>query len=754
MNARTLLTLVVVALLVTPGLAVAAVSGSPEISATVADDTLTPGAETTLDVVLINSGDLESGSARNPSLNGEVTTARGTTVRVGSGNAPITVTTGEQVVGTFPEGATQPISFAVSVPDDADPGTYQVPVTVEYDYYSYVSETQGTRDRESETRTIDVAVTIEESARLNVTDVETTTRVGATGTVELTVRNDGSATATDATVSFSSPTSSLAFGQSTTASRYVDRWEPGEERTFEYQLTASQSAESQPHPFTLSADYELPSGEARSTVPTSVAVEPQPEQEFTVVSTANNVPVAGSGVYNVTLRNDGPDLAGDATVTLTSRNADVTLGQSASASRTVGDWATGETKTITFDASASASAQRQNYSLSASVAFEDADGNAGRVQGITLGLVPNQQRFTVLETDSSVPVGDTGEYAVTLRNDGSTTLRDTSVTLTSRNGDVTFGQSASASQFVGEWAPGETKTVTFDARAGSGAEQRDYALQATVGYQRASGTTGQQGSISLGLAPTAEQSFDIDNVETTLQVGDDGRLSGEITNTGPRPVEDVVVVWASEQRNVNPTETEYSIGRLGAGESAAFDFDVDVSDSARSGPRQFTIRAQYDNDEGQQRVSDSLNVRAEVAPERPEFDVAILNANVTAGQGTILELEITNAKDTPLRDISGKIFADSPITTPDDEAFVSALGPGESTTITFSISAGGGALEKTYPVSMDFQYEEPDGDTVTSDTYEIPVEVRESSGGGIPLVAVGVVALLAIVAVGGYVRFR
>ena len=643
MNSRTLLSLIVVALLATSGLATAAVTGSPDISVNVADNTLSPGEETTLGVTLLNSGELDSGSARNPSLNGEVTTARGTTVSVDSGDAPITVKTGKRAVGTFPQGATQePLPFTVVVPEDAEPGAYDVEVTVDYDYYSYVSETTGTRDRESEQRTFDVRVKIEESAQLEVSDVETTTQVDGTGTVDLTVENTGGAAAQDATLTLTSPSADLTLGQSASAERFVERWESGEQRTFTYRLSAASSAENEPYPFSLSADYELDSGESRTTDPVSVEVTPGPEQEFAVVS-----------------------------------------------------------------------------------------------------------------RESTVPVGGTGEYAVTLRNDGSDTLTDASVQLTSPNPDVTFGESNSASQYVGRWEPGAEQTLTFDARTGEGSEQRNYTVDATVTYERADDSVTQQSTQSLALRPTEEQSFAVDDVETSLAVGDDGTLSARLTNTAPRAVEDVVVVWASEQRNVDPIETEYSIGRLGAGESASFDFDVDVSSSARSGPRQFSVQAQYANDEGSQRTSDPLNLRAEVAPERDEFEVAVRSANVTAGQGTQIEVQITNAKEQPLRDINAKIFADSPITVGDDESFISALEPGESRTLTFSISAGSGALSKTYPLSMDFQYDEPDGDTVTSDTYSIPVEVEQPSGGGGPsLSLIGGGLVLIVVAIGGYVRFR
>jgi len=67
----------------------------------------------------------------------------------------------------------------------------------------------------------------------------------------------------------------------------------------------------------------------------------------------------------------------------------------------------------------------------------------------------------------------------------------------------------------------------------------------------------------VSLTPESEQTFAVGDVESTLAVGDDGELSGVLTNTGTRTVDDVVLTWASEQQNVNPTETEYAVGTLG-----------------------------------------------------------------------------------------------------------------------------------------------------------------------------------------------
>lgn len=527
MKRRLQLTIAIVVLLVVPGFSIAAVTGSPNLSVHLANNNVAPGEATTLDVVILNEGRVHSGSATNPALASEVTTARGVTVRIKNTNAPFEIKTEKQAVGNVPEGASPPISFQVVVPEDAEPGTYRVPVGVTYTYTDYISEGDTNREQSEVARTFHVRVTVEERARFDVVDVQSDAAVGSSGTVSLTVQNNGSATARDSTISLTSSSPDVTFSGVETGSRSAGTIEPGERRTLNYSVTASGDADPTAYPLTLTAEYEKANGQQFSTSGKTVSITPDPEQSFAV-------------------------------------------------------------------------------------------------------------------------------------------------------GEVT----------------------------------------------------------------------------SNLQVGDDGQLSGVLTNTGNRTVEDVVLTWAGEQRNVNPTETEYAIGSLEPGESAAFDFNVEVSDAARSGPRQFSLVAEYENDQGNQRSSEPAKIRQEIAPASDEFDVELVNANVSAGGQSTIELELTNTANEELTDVSAKLFADSPISTTDDEAYVQSLAEGESTTLVFGISAGGGALEKQYPLSMDFQYDEPDGDTVTSDTYRVPVQVTRSDGGGLPLGIVGGGVLLVLVGIGAFMRFR
>ncbi|WP_336337766.1 COG1361 S-layer family protein [Haloarcula brevis] len=641
MKPRTLLTLTVVALLMASGTALAAVTGSPDFDATFVDDTVAPGEETTLDIVLVNSGTVDSGSSTQGVQNSEVTTARGTIVKVNSGDAPITVTTSKRAVGSVPEGRTDPLSFDISVEDDASPGSYTVPVIVEYEYTSYISEADGARDERSTTERIELELEIDDDAAFDVVDVDSGARVDSTGTVAVTVENTGDEPARDASVTLSSTNPELTVGSDTSSARFIETWEPGEQRTLRYRVGASSDARAEPYQFDLQVDFDDTDGVRKSATASSLGITPEPEQTFSVRGVESDVAVDDSGTYNVTLHNDGPVTVNDATVSLRSQSS-----------------------------------------------------------------------------------------------------------------QITFGGSETAEQYIGTWEPGESRTISVEASASGDASVRGYALSATVGYTDPEGDAGADDGIALGIRPEPEQSFELENVESTLQAGDDGTLEATLTNTGDQAVRNVVLNWESDHANISPKETQYAVGDLEPGESATVSFDADVSDNANAGPRQFDFVANYRNSEGDSRESDTLEIQQNVGGSADEFTIETTNASVDVGGSSTLEVTITNDAGERLTNIEAKLFAESPISVSDDQAYVAGLDPGESATIEFGISASGAAMTKDYPVSVDFQYEEPDGDTPVSDTYRLPVSVTSSGGGGSPLTAIIGLGLVAVLAIGGYFRFR
>jgi hypothetical protein len=503
-RARTVAVLLLVATLVVPTPAAAVTRGSPDISLVLSDDRVSPGEDTTLTVTVVNTGEADLVENQFPNERSLVTTARGTTLRMSAGDAPIDVKTGPVAAGSVSTSAPESAQFDVSVDEDAEPGSYQVPVEVKYTYIDEIADGNANRVQSTET----------------VTETQ-----------------------------------------------------------------------------------------------------------------------------HVTIR------------------------------------------------------------------------------------VTESAQFEIVSTETDAPVGGTGDVTVSVRNTGDAAASDATFTLQSSTSDLTFGGSPSAETYAGRWGAGEVRTFTFAARVGPDADRRPFSVPGTVAYEDDDGIPAQE-SLSIGVTPAPEQTFDLAKTNATLRVGAEGALSGSLVNEGPQAIENAVLVLESAGSSISTPETEFAVGDLAPGESVAFEYQVEVSSEARDGPRQFTYRLRYDDADGDTRQSDPLYARHDVGQKRAVFDVES-NVSVQAGSSTTMELKMTNTGEEELTDVTAKLFADAPIAVEDDEAFVDSVPPGETRTLVFSISAAGSATPKDYPVSLDFQYTEPDGDTKLSDTYQVPVRVTQSGGGGL-----------------------
>jgi hypothetical protein len=631
----------VVVLAVVPGsVAGDDLRGTPNLDATISDSSFMPGTERTLEVQLVNDGRVIEGSNTLPSST--VTTARGVTVTVKEGNSPINVETGRQAVGSVPDDEIQQLSVPISVPADAEPGTYEIPVKVSYSY-TFAVDNNGDETKRTRTTTFPVEVEIKEDARFEVVNVDSEVRVGASDSVRLTVENVGTETANDTSLVLESQNTNLDFGSDASASRSIGNLAPGQTRTVAYEVTAASSAKPQQYAMELTAEYKSDDGLERTSQTRTVGISPAPEQTFAVV--------------NVT---------------------------------------------------------------------------------------------------STVNVGDTGELSVTMRNEGPLSVTDADVALRSTSGVLTFAQSASASRFVGAWAPRETRTIEYDINATDDAEMRSYVLEATVNYRDEEGDSATAPTRTLGVTPGPERSFEITDTSSTLTVGREGTLTGTVRNTGDRSYDSAVVIYTSQSETVTAIETEAPVGNLEPDESADFSLPFEIASSAEAGPKQLSVAVQYRNDDGEQVRTDSFDVRVAVTPDDDTFDLAVENAIVTAGGSTELRVTVTNNDTEVLSSINAKLFTNDPISTSNDEGFIERLEPGESETVVFEVSASPGALEKQYQLSMDFQYDDSDGDTLTSDTYRLGLGVTDESDGGngglpvLPAIAVLVVAVAGV----GYYRYR
>lgn len=483
---------------------------------------------------------------------------------------------------------------------------------------------------------------------------------------------------------------------------------------------------------------------------TEVRVEDRPRFEVREVDAT--AAVGGSGTVTLVAENVGERTARRAQAMLESRSADVAFGGSNSASRYVDEWDPGETRTLEYDASVSGDADTRSYPLQFSVSYTDEDGNDGTSSPESVGMTPlPEQTFGVRNLEADLRVGSDGTLRGEVVNTGNRTARNAVVVFGNSSGAVTPTETEYA---VGTLEPDQRASFDFGVAVDGDADAGPRQFHFRVRYRNPDDERATSDDIDVPVTVGGGARFEVANVDSGLRVGAEGELRGQVINRGDTPVRNAVVVFEQPSGTVSFAETEYAVGDLAPGERANFSFDAEVTDEADAGPRQFVASVRYRGADGEQRESDSDDVRVDVAPAEPEFDVTPINATFAAGDGGEFRIEITNARARPLTDVSAKIYPEAPLSSDDDEAFVERLEPGNSTELVFGVGAGGTARKKTYPLKLDFQYENPDGDTQISETYRVPVEVTADENGGLPIPLVAGAVLVVLVAAGAVLYRR
>jgi len=369
--------------------------------------------------------------------------------------------------------------------------------------------------------------------------------------------------------------------------------------------------------------------------------------------------------------------------------------------------------------------------------------------------VEERPRFELRNATTEARVGDADGMTVEVANVGSEAATDVTVALESTSGQVSFGGSPRESAGTDRLAPGESAVVEYDIAVRPGASVREYLFDGTVQFEDPSGVAGVDREPSVRVVPLPEQTFAVGDVESTLRVGEDGELRGTVTNTGPATARSVVVQYADESASAIPIEREVAVGTLEPDESASFALPIELTDEAEPIRKTVNLAIRYRNADGERRGYADVDATATVREARDEFLLRADGTEVAADGEATIELRVENNLDEPVRNVEAKLFTDDPLDADDDEAFVGSLAPGESTTLAFRVSAAASATRRTYPVQLDFRYDDADGTSQVSDTYRIPVDVTAAEeGSGPPPSLVALVVGLVVVAAAGVAYWR
>jgi uncharacterized repeat protein (TIGR01451 family) len=526
------------------------------------------------------------------------------------------------------------------------------------------------------------------------------------------------------------------------------------------------------------------------------------------VYTSDNVAEPGEEtIITTTIENEG-EITGDgddieeATVTeargvsaeLDSGDAPVSVD---SGEAQLGSVSQEQTATESFDITVDGDATPGTYQLPIELTYTytpevDGDDEADEVtttETLTTEIeIDESSQFAIDGATSGVSAGESAESTIDITNTGPNNASEAVVTLDAPDSNLAI-TSQSTDIYIGDWGAGETQAIDFVTELDEDALPQDYTIYATVEYLDESDNERTSRQLRTAIPTSEGQDFSVDSVESDLWVGEDGEVSGEITNQGPNQVDNVVLLLSDgggEEidilgdigegpgvtlgENVEPRETQYSVGTLDSGEIAQFSFPLAVSSEAEAGPREAEVTARYRTTGGDVQTSDPLDLSVDIGEERDIFTVGSQDSETSdegdetgtetegtetdeptfdPGETSTLEIAVTNDHNETLSNVRAQTFTDDPLGIAEDEVFIPEIEPGETEVLQFDLEVDEGADPQTYPVEIDFQYDDEENTDQLSETYRTPVTVTEPADDGLSwvlVVVIGIIVLLVALA--------
>jgi hypothetical protein len=476
------------------------VIGSPEISVFSPDNRLTPGEEATLAVYLSNGGNLRrAGPAEYVD---RVTTARGLTFAVGSGAAPVEVETDRFPVGNVPVGTAGPFDVALTVAEDARPGTYRLPVRVEYTYTFFVD--YGTTPPQFvdsvDARRRYLTVRIRDVPRFEVVDTTSRVGVGGRGDLSVTVANVGTDPARDVTLRLDSPSDEVSLGTRSTSSRaFAQSWEPGETRTFEFTARVAEDAVVREYPLDARVSYRDRDGIRRTSRELTAGFTPLREQTFAASNVSGTLYVGEPGTIRGTVANTGPRTVADAVLVYRSSNPNVVPDDGEVA---LGRLEPGARREFAFDVTVSDRATATERQLNLTVRYRDRRGNRGVSDPLepSVTVAPEREWLRVTPGDATFGVDTENRMTVRVRNVERVPLRNVVARLSVAEPFSTESRTA----YVNRLEPNGTATLAFEITVSEDAVPTRSSVRMNVTADRPDGETVHLDAYEVPVTVVAE----------------------------------------------------------------------------------------------------------------------------------------------------------------------------------------------------------------------------------------------------------
>jgi uncharacterized repeat protein (TIGR01451 family) len=352
------------------------------------------------------------------------------------------------------------------------------------------------------------------------------------------------------------------------------------------------------------------------------------------------------------------------------------------------------------------------YKYSASVFAEgESVETTTRTRTITRDLevvVERRPAFDVETVNSSLAVGDSGTVSFDLENVGVVDAEDATVTITSTDPEITFGNGAPAAEsFVGDWDAGDTKRVEFRAQVAPDAIVRNYSVDLLVTYRDEDGQIRNSSTLVAGVNPTRGATFELVDSDAAVAVGDAGTLTLELENVGDVTATDATVAVQSTDSELTfgagaPAAEAY-VGTWEPDETKSVSFRARLAEDALDRPYSLNVSVTFRNPGGT-RKAESLVAGLDPGA-GPAFRMNVTESNLRVGGVGSVSGTIENVGESEARDVVVRLDANSSTVTPTDlDVTVGTLAPGSSAEFEYTLALAEGTAPGTRRLPFVIEY--------------------------------------------------
>ena len=349
--------------------------GSPKMSAVVAGtNEFMAGEDTVIRITVQNRGveNLQFEMKGSIAPDDLPTTAKGVTIGLSGGDAPLVVKNDPQVVGDIKSQGIITVAISVKITDEATAGEYQVPLTIGYTYLAS-SEQAGTDtiqfNYEQRTETIPITIRIKPEVKIDVLEaVPENLNVGSEGYLNLRIKNTGLEDGKKATVKIIRNGASPLIPIDNSV--FIGDFPNNGTVTCRYRISVSGDAEEQSYPVDVVVSYENRDGDVVSSAAVTMGIPVGGKITFTAGTV--QVMQGSEGVIRVLYMNNGTATAYNAQARL----AAVEPFTSSDDTAYLGDMSPGTTAAALFQISVDATAAVKEYNLDTEIRYRDALDNS------------------------------------------------------------------------------------------------------------------------------------------------------------------------------------------------------------------------------------------------------------------------------------------------------------------------------------------------------------------------------------------